>query len=63
MRDVCDGAALLTVVHYYCPDHMKIEGITDSLGLLLAIYGVALNEHQLTYVTCHIEFSIHVLCH
>lgn len=27
MRDVCDGAALLTVVHYYCPDHMKIEDI------------------------------------
>ncbi|XP_028269590.1 calmodulin-regulated spectrin-associated protein 1-B isoform X2 [Parambassis ranga] len=27
MRDVCDGAALLTVVHYYCPDHMKLEDI------------------------------------
>lgn len=26
MRDVCDGAALLTVVHYYCPDLMKLEG-------------------------------------
>ncbi|CAJ1069542.1 calmodulin-regulated spectrin-associated protein 1-B isoform X2 [Xyrichtys novacula] len=27
MRDVCDGAAMLTVVHYYCPDLMKLEDI------------------------------------
>ncbi|XP_071339753.1 calmodulin-regulated spectrin-associated protein 1-B isoform X3 [Trachinotus anak] len=27
MRDVCDGAALLTVVHYYCPELMKLEDI------------------------------------
>lgn len=27
MRDVCDGAALLTIVHYYCPDLMKLEGM------------------------------------
>ncbi|XP_056145853.1 calmodulin-regulated spectrin-associated protein 1-B-like [Lampris incognitus] len=27
MRDVCDGAALLTVVHYYCPDIMKLEDV------------------------------------
>uniref|UniRef100_A0A3B3UAR8 Calmodulin regulated spectrin-associated protein 1b n=1 Tax=Poecilia latipinna TaxID=48699 RepID=A0A3B3UAR8_9TELE len=27
MRDVCDGGALLTVVHYYCPDIMKLEDI------------------------------------
>ncbi|XP_061586506.1 calmodulin-regulated spectrin-associated protein 1-B isoform X2 [Cololabis saira] len=27
MRDVCDGAALLTVVHYYSPDIMKLEDI------------------------------------
>uniref|UniRef100_UPI003AAE7B97 calmodulin-regulated spectrin-associated protein 1-B n=1 Tax=Centroberyx gerrardi TaxID=166262 RepID=UPI003AAE7B97 len=27
MRDVCDGTALLTVVHYYCPDLMKLEDI------------------------------------
>ncbi|KAK7945309.1 hypothetical protein WMY93_001037 [Mugilogobius chulae] len=25
MRDVCDGAALLAVVHYYCPDLMKMK--------------------------------------
>ncbi|XP_047184867.1 calmodulin-regulated spectrin-associated protein 1-B isoform X1 [Scophthalmus maximus] len=27
MRDVRDGAALLTVVHYYCPDLMKLEDV------------------------------------
>ncbi|XP_041727498.2 calmodulin-regulated spectrin-associated protein 1-B-like isoform X1 [Coregonus clupeaformis] len=27
MRDVCDGAALLIVVHYYCPDLMKLHDI------------------------------------
>ncbi|KAK9522231.1 hypothetical protein VZT92_018708 [Zoarces viviparus] len=27
MRDVCDGAALLTVVNYYCPDLMKLEDV------------------------------------
>ncbi|XP_015251057.1 PREDICTED: calmodulin-regulated spectrin-associated protein 1 isoform X1 [Cyprinodon variegatus] len=27
MRDVCDGAALLAVVHFYCPDIMKLEDI------------------------------------
>ncbi|XP_037536811.1 calmodulin-regulated spectrin-associated protein 1-B [Nematolebias whitei] len=27
MRDVCDGAALLSVVHCYCPDIMKLEDI------------------------------------
>uniref|UniRef100_UPI0037E8FF3A calmodulin-regulated spectrin-associated protein 1-B isoform X1 n=1 Tax=Semicossyphus pulcher TaxID=241346 RepID=UPI0037E8FF3A len=27
MRDVCDGAAMLTMVHYYCPDIMKLEDI------------------------------------
>ncbi|XP_049618172.1 calmodulin-regulated spectrin-associated protein 1-B isoform X2 [Syngnathus scovelli] len=27
MRDVCDGAALLTIVHFYCPDLMKLEDI------------------------------------
>nr|XP_055056689.1 calmodulin-regulated spectrin-associated protein 1-B isoform X3 [Misgurnus anguillicaudatus] len=27
IRDVCDGAALLTVVHYYCPDLMKLDDV------------------------------------
>lgn len=27
IRDVCDGAALLTIVHYYCPDLMKLDDI------------------------------------
>ncbi|KAM8802462.1 calmodulin-regulated spectrin-associated protein 1 isoform 2-T2 [Rhynchonycteris naso] len=27
MRDGSDGAALLAVVHYYCPEHMKLDDI------------------------------------
>ncbi|XP_062333430.1 calmodulin-regulated spectrin-associated protein 1-B-like [Osmerus eperlanus] len=27
MKDVCDGAALLAVVHFYCPELMKLEDI------------------------------------
>lgn len=26
MRDGSDGAALLAVIHYYCPEQMKLEG-------------------------------------
>lgn len=26
MRDSSDGAALLAVVHYYCPEQMRLEG-------------------------------------
>ncbi|KAM8934463.1 calmodulin-regulated spectrin-associated protein 1 isoform 2-T2 [Pelodytes ibericus] len=27
MKDVSDGAALLTVIHYYCPEQMKLDDI------------------------------------
>ncbi|XP_072421918.1 calmodulin-regulated spectrin-associated protein 1-B isoform X1 [Chiloscyllium punctatum] len=27
MRDVCDGCSLLAVIHYYCPELMKLEDI------------------------------------
>ncbi|XP_069741582.1 calmodulin-regulated spectrin-associated protein 1-B isoform X2 [Narcine bancroftii] len=27
MRDACDGCSLLAVIHYYCPDLMKLEDI------------------------------------
>lgn len=26
MRDGSDGAALLAVIHYYCPEQMKLDG-------------------------------------
>lgn len=41
MRDVCDGAALLTVVHSYCPDHIKLEGrfSFDTFSQTSAIFG------------------------
>ena len=59
MKDVCDGAALLSVVHYYCPDVMKLEGTSHSLltvkfyfqGALLGVESNAFglnckNHHQ-----------------
>ncbi|XP_051962428.1 LOW QUALITY PROTEIN: calmodulin-regulated spectrin-associated protein 1-B-like [Xyrauchen texanus] len=27
MKDVCDGAALLTVIHFYCPEYMRLDDI------------------------------------
>ncbi|XP_035377587.1 calmodulin-regulated spectrin-associated protein 1a isoform X2 [Electrophorus electricus] len=27
MKDVCDGVALLTIVHYYCPEHLRLEDV------------------------------------
>lgn len=26
LRDVCDGMALLAVIHFYCPELVKLEG-------------------------------------
>lgn len=33
MRDGSDGAALLAVVHYYCPEQMKLDGEWRTLPL------------------------------
>lgn len=33
MRDGSDGAALLAVVHYYCPEQMKLDGEWRMLPL------------------------------
>lgn len=30
MKDMCDGAALLSVVHFYCPEFMRLEGRLSS---------------------------------
>ncbi|XP_075691215.1 calmodulin-regulated spectrin-associated protein 1 isoform X2 [Rhinoderma darwinii] len=27
MKDISDGAALLTAIHFYCPEHMKLDDI------------------------------------
>lgn len=32
MRDGSDGAALLAVVHYYCPEQMKLDGESCAPG-------------------------------
>ncbi|KAL0979067.1 hypothetical protein UPYG_G00180120 [Umbra pygmaea] len=44
MRDVCDGAALLTVVHYYCPDLMKLDDIClkDVTSIADSLYNIQL---------------------
>ncbi|XP_026177094.1 calmodulin-regulated spectrin-associated protein 1-B isoform X3 [Mastacembelus armatus] len=44
MRDVCDGAALLAVVHYYCPDIMKLEDIClkEVLSIADSLYNIQL---------------------
>lgn len=26
LKDVCDGAALLAVIHFYCPELIRLEG-------------------------------------
>lgn len=41
MRDVSDGASLMTVVHYYCPDLIKLDG-TQSTKLL--------DQHQSNHI-------------
>ncbi|NP_001159727.1 calmodulin-regulated spectrin-associated protein 1a [Danio rerio] len=27
MKDICDGAALLAVIHFYCPEYMRLDDI------------------------------------
>ncbi|XP_051972499.1 calmodulin-regulated spectrin-associated protein 1-B-like isoform X1 [Xyrauchen texanus] len=60
IRDVCDGAALLTVVHYYCPDLMKLDDIClkEVTSIADSLYNVQLlkefaNEylHKSFYLT------------
>ena len=36
MKDVCDGSALLAVVHFYCPAIVRLEGMSSGLRLLVA---------------------------
>ncbi|XP_030623227.1 calmodulin-regulated spectrin-associated protein 1a [Chanos chanos] len=44
MRDVCDGTALLTVIHYYCPQCMRLQDIClkEVLSLADSVYNVDL---------------------
>ncbi|XP_053329643.1 calmodulin-regulated spectrin-associated protein 1 [Spea bombifrons] len=44
MKDVSDGAALLTVIHYYCPDHMKLEDIClkEVMSIADSLYNIQL---------------------
>ncbi|KAI4905003.1 hypothetical protein NFI96_016458 [Prochilodus magdalenae] len=44
MKDICDGAALLTVIHYYCPDYMRLEDIClkEVLSISDSVYNIQL---------------------
>ncbi|KAI5612921.1 calmodulin regulated spectrin-associated protein 1a isoform X2 [Silurus asotus] len=55
MKDLCDGAALLTIIHYYCPEYMRLEDI--CLKEVLSISESAYNIQLLS------EFSNEYLNH
>ncbi|XP_076836235.1 calmodulin-regulated spectrin-associated protein 1a isoform X2 [Brachyhypopomus gauderio] len=44
MKDVCDGAALLAIIHYYCPEYMRLEDIClkEVLSLSDSVYNLRL---------------------
>ncbi|MCJ8741062.1 hypothetical protein PDJAM_G00066380 [Pangasius djambal] len=44
MKDLCDGAALLTIIHYYCPEYMRLEDIClkEVLSLSDSVYNIQL---------------------
>ncbi|KAK3555945.1 hypothetical protein QTP86_029745 [Hemibagrus guttatus] len=44
MKDLSDGAALLTIIHYYCPEYMRIEDIClkEVLSLSDSVYNIQL---------------------
>ncbi|KAA0719725.1 Calmodulin-regulated spectrin-associated protein 1-B [Triplophysa tibetana] len=44
LKDVCDGAALLTVVHFYCPEYMKLDDIClkEVASLSDSVYNIHL---------------------
>lgn len=60
MRDVCDGAALLTVVHCYCPDLIKLEGMLQFHVLTHSLYQHLTIYQTSSFLWKHIEFNIHV---
>ncbi|KAI7812795.1 calmodulin-regulated spectrin-associated protein 1-B isoform X1 [Triplophysa rosa] len=53
IRDVCDGAALLTIVHYYCPDLMKLDDIClkEVTSIADSLYNIQLlKEFAIEYL-------------
>lgn len=40
LKDVCDGTALLAVIHFYCPELIRLEG--TEIGLITDYIIVAL---------------------
>ncbi|XP_027034690.1 calmodulin-regulated spectrin-associated protein 1a isoform X1 [Tachysurus fulvidraco] len=53
MKDLSDGAALLTIIHYYCHEYMRIEDIClkEVLSLSDSVYNIQLlNEFSNEYL-------------
>ncbi|XP_056601882.1 calmodulin-regulated spectrin-associated protein 1-B isoform X2 [Triplophysa dalaica] len=53
IRDVCDGAALLTIVHFYCPDQMKLDDIClkEVTSIADSLYNIQLlKEFAIEYL-------------
>nr|XP_015798489.2 calmodulin-regulated spectrin-associated protein 1a isoform X10 [Nothobranchius furzeri] len=44
LKDVCDGAALLALIHFYCPDLIRLEDIClkEVLSIAESIYNIQL---------------------
>lgn len=38
LRDVCDGMALLAVIHFYCPELIKLEGMVSLSSTLFPVW-------------------------
>lgn len=38
LRDVCDGMALLAVIHFYCPELIKLEGMVLLSSALFPVW-------------------------
>lgn len=38
LRDVSDGMALLAVIHFYCPELVKLEGMVSLSSTLFPVW-------------------------
>ncbi|XP_075415905.1 calmodulin-regulated spectrin-associated protein 1 isoform X2 [Tenrec ecaudatus] len=62
MKDGSDGAALLTVVHYYCPEHMRLDDIClkEVTSMADSLYNLRLlREFSNEYLSkcCHLTLE------
>ncbi|XP_062867249.1 calmodulin-regulated spectrin-associated protein 1a [Trichomycterus rosablanca] len=61
MKDLCNGAALLIIIHYYCPEYMRLEDIClkEVLSISDSIYNLQLlKEFSSEYLNRCLYLSI-----